>query len=65
MEYSLKMDRARVLIQMSGLNEILDYLAMANTVHWYGLGLTVDCHVLRKVLEIEIVDERRNWKLKK
>ena len=37
---------------MLGLNETIDQLAMANSVHWYG-------HVLRRALDFEVEGQRK------
>ena len=45
---------------MLGLNEIMDRLALANSVHWYGYVLSrEDCHVLRKVLDFWVECQRK------
>ena len=54
---------------MLGLNETVDQLAMANSVHWCGHVLRrEDGHVLRRALDLEVVGQRmkgrrkRTWK---
>ena len=44
--------RSTDLMLMLGLNETIDQLAMANSVHWY-------CHVLRRALYFEVEDQRK------
>ena len=40
---------------MLGLNEAMDQLAMAHSVHWYGRVLgREDGHVLRRALAFEV-----------
>ena len=40
---------------MLGLNEAIDQLAMANSVHWYGHVLRrEDGHVLRRALHLRL-----------
>ena len=51
---------------MLGLNEIIDQLAMANSVCWYGHVLRKeDGHVLRRALYFEVEGQRKkgrpNW----
>ena len=47
--------RSKDFILMLGLNETIDQLAMANSVHWYGDVLRrEDDHVLRGALDFEI-----------
>ena len=51
------------LMLMVGLNETIDQLAMANSVHWYGNVLRrEDGHVLR---ELEVEGQRKKGMLKK
>ena len=40
------------------LNEIIDQLAMASSVRWYG-------HVPGRVLDFEVEGQRRKWRLKR
>ena len=54
---------------MLGLNEIIDQLAMANSVRWYGHVLRrEDGHVLRRALDFEVECQwmkgrpKRKWK---
>ena len=45
---------------MLGLNETIDRLAVADSVHWYGDVLRrEDSHVLKMVLEISIEGQRK------
>ena len=54
-EVQLK-DRKRADDLMLGLNEMIDQLAMTNSVHWYG-------HVLRRALDFEAEGRpKRTWK---
>ena len=54
MEYSSKIEIAKDLMLMLGLNETIGELAMENNVCWYGNMLWMDdVHVLRKVLRLE------------
>ena len=43
---------------MLGLNEMINQLAMANSVPWYG-------HVLRRALDFEVESQRRKWRQKR
>ena len=59
--------RSTYLMFMLGLNETIDQLAMANSVHWYGHELRrEDGHVLRRILDFEAkgrkVGQRRHRK---
>ena len=61
--------RSTDLIFMLGLNETIDQLAMATSVHWYGQVLRrEDGHVLRRVIDIEVEGQtkkgrpKRTWK---
>ena len=43
------------LMLMLGLNESIDQLAMANSVHWYGHVLwREDGHILRRAFDFEV-----------
>ena len=45
---------------MMGLNETIDQLAIASSVHWYGHVLrTEDGHYLRRALNFEIEGQRK------
>ena len=45
---------------MLGWNETIDQLAMAHSVHWYGLVLRrEDGHALRRALDIEVEGQRK------
>ena len=49
-----------------GLNEALDLLAMASSVHWYGhVSRREDDHVLRRVLQVDIEGQRKKGRLKR
>ena len=51
---------------MSGLNETMDQLAMANSVHWYGHVLRrEDGHVLRRALDFEVEGQRKKGRVKR
>ena len=54
----------RDLMSMLGLNESIDQLAMANSVHWYSHVLSrEDYHLLRKALDFEVEGKRkRDWR---
>ena len=42
-------------MQMLGLNETMDHLAMANSVRWHGhMSMREDGHVLRRELDFEV-----------
>ena len=45
-----------------GLKETVDYLPMADSVHWLGHVLRrEDGHVLRRALDFEVVGQRKEW----
>ena len=49
-----------------GLNETIDHLAMANSVHWHGCVLRrEDDHVMRRVLYFKVEGQRKKWRLKR
>ena len=51
---------------MLGLSESIDQLAMANNVCWYGHVLgRGDGHILRRALEFEVDDRRKDGRLKR
>ena len=61
--------RSKNLMLMLRLNETMDQLAMANSVHWYGHVLRrEDVHVLRMALDFEVdyqgknVSQNLTWK---
>ena len=61
--------RSTDLMFMLGLNEIIDQLAMANSVRWYGhVFWREDSHVLRRALDVEAEGQskkgrpKRTWK---
>ena len=63
----LKKKKSMDLMLMSGLNETIDQLAMANSAHWYVDELRRDDgHVLRRALDFEgqgkTVRHKRTWK---
>ena len=70
MECSSKTEkRSTYLLVMLGLKEILDQLAMENSVCWYGHVLRrEDSHVFTKALDFEVeghrkkVRPKRKWK---
>ena len=52
--------RSTDLMFMLGLNEIMDQLAMANSVRWYGHVLrSEDGHVKRMALDFEVEGQRK------
>ena len=54
------------LIIMLGLNEAIDQLSMASSVHWYGHVLRRDDgHILRRALDFEIEGQRKKGRLKR
>ena len=56
--------RATDLMLMLGLGETMDQLAIANSVHWYGLVLRKeDSHVLRTILNFEFEGQRKKGRL--
>ena len=62
-------ERSTGLIFLLGLNETMDQLAMANSVHWYGHVLRrEDGHFLRRAVDFEVEGQRmkgrpkRKWK---
>ena len=53
------------LMFMLGLNETINQLAMANSVHWHGHVLKrEDGHVLRMALDFEVEGQRMKGKSK-
>ena len=53
-------DRKRFMDLILVLNETTDWLAMANSVHWYGHVLRrEDGHVLRKVLHFKVESQKK------
>ena len=55
--------RSKDFMLMLGLNETIDLLAMANSVHWYGHVLRrEDGHVLRMALDLEVEAQRLKWR---
>ena len=58
--------RSTDLVFMLCLNEIMDQLSMANSVHWYGHKLRrEDDHVLRMALDFEVEGQRKNGRPKR
>jgi hypothetical protein len=58
--------RTKDLMEMLGLEETMDQMAMANGVRWYGHVLRRDDeHVLRKALEFEVKGPRKRGRPKK
>ena len=58
--------RSKEVMLMLCLNETIDQLAMANSVHWYGHVLRrEDGHVLRRTLDFEVVDQRKKGRPKR
>ena len=50
---------AKDVIQMLGLNETIDQLATAKSVHWHGNVLRrVDGHVMRMAFDYEVDSQR-------
>ena len=59
-------DRTADLMLMLGLNETIDQLAIASSVHWYGHALRIeDGHVLRKALDLEVEGGRMKGRQKR
>ena len=49
-----------------GLNEIIDQLAMANSVHWnYDVLRREDGRVLKMALDLEVEGQRKKGRLKR
>ena len=62
----LKDRRSKDFMLMLDLNETINQLAMANSVHWYGDALRrEDGHVLRRALDFEVEGQRKNGRLKR
>ena len=58
--------RSTDLMLMQDLNETIDQLAMANSVRWYGDGLSrEDGNVLRRALHFEAEHQREKGRLKR
>ena len=52
------------LMSMLSLSEIIDQLAVAISVHWYGRVLMrEDGHVLKRALDFEVEGQRKKWRL--
>ena len=61
-------DRKRYtdLMFMLGLNETMDQLAMANSVHWYDHVLRrEDGHILRRAFDFEVEGQRKKGRVKR
>ena len=67
MEYSSKyIKRSKDLMLVLGLNETIDQLTMANSVHWCDHVLRrEDGHVLRRASYFEVEGKRKKGKLKR
>ena len=51
---------------MLGLDEAIDWLAMANSVHWYGPVLRgEDGHFLKRALDFEVEGQRKQRRPKR
>ena len=58
--------RSRDLMLMLGLNETVEHLVMASSVHWYGHVLrSDDSYVLRRALDVEVEGQRKKVRLKR
>ena len=58
--------RSMHLMFVLGLMETMDQMAMANSVCWYGQVLMrEDDHVLRRVLDYEVEDQRKKGRPKR
>ena len=54
--------RAESLMLMLALNERIDQLVMASSVHWYGHVLRrADGHVLKRALAFQVEGQRKKW----
>ena len=54
------------LMFMLGLSEIIDQLAMANSIHWHGhVFRREDGHILRQALDFEIEGQRQKGRPKR
>ena len=57
--------RSMDLMLMLDLNETMDQLVMANSVHWHGHVLRrANGHVLRRALDFEVECQRKKESLK-
>ena len=53
-------------LMLMGLNETIDQLGMANSVHWYGHVLSrEDGHVLKRTVDFEVEGQRKKWRPKR
>ena len=58
--------RSMDLMFMLGLNETMDQLAMASSVHWYSDVLSrEDGHILRRALDFVVEGQRKKGRSKK
>ena len=58
--------RSTDLMFMLGLNESMEQLDMANSVHWYGYVLRkTDGHVLRRAFDFEVEGEKKMGRRKR
>ena len=58
--------RSTDFMLMLGLNESIDQLAIANSVHWYGYVLRRDdSHILRWALDFEVEGQRTKGRPKR
>ena len=57
--------RSTDFILMMGVNETIDQLAVANSVHWYRHVLRIKVgHVLRRALDFEVEGQKMKWRPK-
>ena len=58
--------RSKDFMLMLGMNETIDQLAMANSVHWYGHVLRrEDDHIVRRALGLKVEGQKKKRRLKK
>ena len=58
--------RPKDLMLLLGLNETMDQLTMANSVHWYGHVLRIeDGHVLRRAIQLAVEGQKKKRRPKK
>ena len=56
-----KKDRPTDFMFMLGMNETVDQLAIANSVHWHSYVLRrEDGHVFRRALDFKVEGQRKN-----
>ena len=59
-------ERSTDFMMMLGLNESIDQLVMANSVHWYGHVLRrEDGLIIRRALDFEVEGQRKKGRLKR